>query len=77
MPVSTSSIRPMGVIHLLKKGGPTVSRSPLIASVIVGNSVANRMKNAENSSTQLLARNAASRDIHESNSWRDLSIGSR
>ena len=33
----------------------------VIASLIVGKSVANRMKNAENSNTQLLARKAASR----------------
>ena len=70
-------MRPTGVIHLLKNGGPTVSRSPVIASVIVGNIVAKRMKNAENSSTQLLARNAASRDAHESSSLRALSSGSR
>ncbi len=76
-PVSSSSIRPIGTIQRLKNGGPTVRRSPLIASVIVGNSVANRMNSAENSRIQLLARNAASFDIHESSSWRAFSSGRR
>src|SRR3954451_19838675 len=77
MPVNSSSIRPIGSIHLLKNGGPTVSRSPVTASLSVGNIVANRTKNAENSRIQLLARKAASRDIHESSSLRDFSNGSR
>ena len=70
-------MRPIGVIHLLKNGGPTVSRSPVTASLSVGNIVANRTKNAENSRIQLLTRNAASRDTHESSSWRARSSGSR
>ena len=70
MPVSTSRARPIGAIHLLKKGGPTVSRSPVIASLSVGNIVANRTNSAENSRIQLLTRNAASRDTHESSSLR-------
>ena len=77
MPVSSSSIRPIGSIHLLKNGGPTVRRSPVSASLSVGNIVANSTKNAENSRIQLLARNAASRDTHESSSLRDRSSGSR
>ena len=72
-----SRIRPIGIIHWLKNGGPTVRRSPVIASLSVGNIVANRTKNAENSRIQLLTRNAASRDTHESSSWRARSSGSR
>ena len=48
-----------------------------MASLSVGNIVANSTKNAENSSTQLLTRNAASRDTHESSSFRERSSGSR
>ena len=77
MPVSSSNARPMGVIHLLKKGGPTVSRSPVIASLSVGNIVAKRTNRAAKSRIQLLARKAASRDAHESSSCRDRSSGSR
>ena len=36
MPVSSSRTRPIGSIHLLKNGGPTVRRSPRIASLSVG-----------------------------------------
>ena len=77
MPVSSSRNNPMGSIHLLKNGMPTVSRSPVTASLKVGNIVAKRTKNAEKSSTQLFARNAASRDTHESSSLRAFSSGSR
>ena len=45
---------------------------PVIASLSVGNIVANRTKNAENNSIQLLKRNAASRETHESSSLRAL-----
>jgi hypothetical protein len=67
-PVSARRMRPIGSIHLLKNGGPTVSRSPISASLSVGNIVAKSTKSAENSRIQLLARNAASRDTHESSS---------
>ncbi len=77
MPVSNSSTSPIGSIHLLKNGGPTVRRSPVIASLSVGNIVAKRTKNAEKSRIQLLTRKAASRDIHESRSLRARSSGSR
>src|SRR5215210_3813348 len=77
MPVSVRRVRPIGSIHLLKNGGPTVRRSPRSASLSVGNIVANRTKNAENNRIQLLARNAASRDIHESSSLRAFSSGRR
>ena len=77
IPVSANRMRPIGSIQRLKNGGPTVSRSPRTASLSVGNIVAKRTKKAENSRIQLLARNAASRDIHESNSLRAFSIGSR
>ena len=77
MPVSSSSVSPIGSIHWLKNGGPTVSRSPRIASLSVGNIVANRTKNAENSRIQLFIMNAASRDSHESSSLRARSSGSR
>ncbi len=70
-------MRPSGTIHLLKNGGPTVSRSPLTASAIVGNIVAKRMKNAAKTRIQLLARNAASRDIQDSSSLRAFSSGRR
>ena len=76
-PVRNSSARPIGTIHVLKNGGPTVIRWPVTASLSVGNSVANRMKKAENSSIQLFSRNAASRDIHDSSSLRARSSGSR
>ena len=77
IPVSSSSISPIGIIHLLKNGGPTVMRWPVTASLSVGNIVAKRMKNAENSRIQLFARNAASRDAHDSSSLRARSSGSR
>ncbi len=77
MPVSVSNISPMGSIHRLKNGPATVSRSPVTASLSVGNIVANSTKKAEKSRIQLLARNAASRDTQESSSLRDRSIGSR
>ncbi len=76
-PVRNSRTKPTGVIHLLKNGPATVSRSPRIASLSVGNIVAKRTKNAANSSTQLFARNAASRDAHESSSLRARSSGIR
>ncbi len=77
MPVSSSRIRPIGRIHLLKNGAATVSRSPVTASLSVGNIVAKSTKNAENSRIQLLARNAASRDTQESSSFRARSSGRR
>jgi hypothetical protein len=76
-PVRNSSVSPIGTIHLLKKGGPTVMRSPMSASDSVGNIVANMMKNAANSRIQLLTVNAASRDSHESNVARARSSGMR
>ncbi len=77
MPVSARSVRPIGSIHVLKNGGPTVSRSPVTTSLNVGNIVAKSTKNAEKSRIQLFARNAASRETHESSSLRDRSSGSR
>src|SRR5687767_1880665 len=53
-PVSSSSVNPIGTIQRLKNGGPIVMRSPVIASLSVGNIVANKMKNAQNSRIQLL-----------------------
>jgi hypothetical protein len=76
-PVRNSRTKPIGTIHLLKNGAATVSRSPVTASRNVGNMVANRTNSAENSSTQLLTMNAASRDIHESSSLRAFRSGSR
>src|SRR6478735_8849909 len=76
-PDSASSASPIGTIHLLKNGGPTVMRLPVTASERVGNIVANRMKKAANSKIQLLAVNAASRDSHESRVARERSSGSR
>ena len=77
MPVSTNSIRPIGTIQRLKNGGPMVMRSPVTASLSVGNIVANSTKNAQNSRIQLFTRNAASRDAHESSSLLARSSGSR
>ena len=77
MPVSVSSNNPIGSIHVLKNGGPTVSRCPISASLSVGNSVANSTNTAENSRIQLLTRKAASRDTHESSSCRARSSGRR
>src|SRR5678816_2623470 len=74
-PVRNSRINPMGSIHLLKNGGPTVRRSPVTASLRVGNIVANRTNSAANSRIQLFTRNAASRDTHESSSLRERSSG--
>ena len=76
-PVRNSSTSPIGTIHLLKNGGPTVIRSPVTASEIVGNMVANRMKNAANSRIQLLTVKAASRDSQESSVARERSSGIR
>ena len=77
MPVSVSRIKPIGSIQRLKKGAPTVSRSPVTASLSVGNIVAKSTKNAEKSRIQLFARNAASRETNESSSWRARSSGRR
>ena len=74
-PVRNSRARPIGTIHLLKKGGPTVIRSPVTASERVGNIVANRMKNAANSRIQLLTVKAASRDSHESSGRARAQLG--
>ena len=76
-PVRNSSTKPIGTIHLLKNGAATVRRWPVMASLSVGNMVANSTNSAANNSTQLLTMNAASRDIHESSSLRALSSGSR
>ena len=76
-PVSSSSTSPTGAIHLLKNGGPTVIRFCVIASDSVGNSVAVSTKKAPPRSTQLLTKNANSRDTHESSSPRDRNSGSR
>jgi hypothetical protein len=54
-----------------------VSRLPVTASLSVGNIVPNSTNRAANSITQLLTRNAASRDSHESSSLRALSSGRR
>ena len=77
MPVRTSSVNPIGIIHWLKNGGPTVMRSPVTASLSVGNIVANRTNPAQNNRIQLLNMNAASRDSHESSSFRARSSGIR
>ena len=77
IPVSSSRTRPIGTIQTLKNGPATVRRSPVTASLSVGNIVAKRMKNAQNSRIQLLARNAASRETHESSSLRALRSGRR
>src|SRR4029453_15553537 len=66
MPVRNSSVSPIGSIHLLKNGGPTVMRSPVTASLKVGNIVANRTKKAQNRRIQLFTMKAASREAHES-----------
>src|SRR5580765_1775829 len=76
-PVRNRRTSAIGVIHLLKKGPATVSRLPVTASLSVGNIVPNSTKNAENSRIQLLTRNAASRDIHESRSLRAFKSGRR
>ena len=76
-PVSSSNVSPIGSIHLLKNGGPTVSRSPLSASLSVGYIVAKSTKKAENRRIQLFARNAASRETQESSELRDRSRGNR
>ena len=76
-PVRNSKARPIGIIHLLKNGGPTVIRTPVTASLIVGNSVANRIKNAEKSRIQLFNKNAASRDTQDSRSLRARRSGIR
>src|SRR4030095_5818438 len=68
-PVRNRRMNPTGVIHLLKNGAATVFRPSPTASLNVGNIVAKSTKNAENSSTQLLMRNDASRDTHESSSF--------
>ena len=77
MPVRSSRHNPMGSIHWLKNGGPTVRRSPRTASLSVGNIVAKRTKNAEKSRIQLFIMNAASRETHESSSLRARSSGIR
>src|SRR5712692_5830253 len=76
-PVRNSSTRPIGVIHLLKNGGPTVMRWPVTHSDSVGNSVAVRMKKAADSRIQLLIRKANSREIQESSSLRLRRSGRR
>src|SRR5918994_3562338 len=76
-PVSSNKIKPIGTIQRLKNGGPVVMGSPVNASLSVGNMVANRTKKAQNNRIQLLTRNAASRDAHESSSLLARSRGSR
>ncbi len=76
-PVSSRITRPIGTIQRLKNGGPTVRRFPVNASLSVGNIVANSTKSAEKRRIQLFATKAASREIHESSSWRGLRSGSR
>jgi hypothetical protein len=77
MPVNSRRMSPIGSIHLLKNGGPTVRRSPRSASLSVGNIVANKTNIAANSRIQLFARNAASRETQESSSWRARKSGRR
>ena len=77
MPVSINSTNPIGTIQVLKNGGPTVIRWPVTASLMVGNIVANRIKNGENRSTQLFNRKAASRDAHDSKSFLARRRGNR
>jgi len=77
IPVSSSSTKPTGSIHLLKNSAATVMRCPVIASLIVGNIVPNNTRNAENSRIQLFTRNAASRDAQDSNSFLERSSGRR
>ena len=77
MPVNVNKMRPIGSIHLVKNGGPTVSLAPVTASLSVGNIVANNTKTAENSRIQLFAKNAASRDTQDSSSLRALNSGNR
>ena len=67
----------MGTIHLLKKGGPTVMRSPMSLSEIVGNIVATRMKKAAKRRIQLLTTNANSRETQLSSSLRERMSGKR
>src|SRR5712664_3071984 len=66
-PVSSRRTSPTGVIHLLKNAPATVSRSPVTASLSVGNIVPKRMKSAANRRIQLFTMNAASRN--ELDSW--------
>jgi hypothetical protein len=66
-PARNSRVRPSGVIHWLKNSGFTETRSPLKASVMVGNIVTNQTKTAQASRIQLLTRNANSRDQNDSN----------
>jgi len=70
-------MRPIGSIHLLKNVEPTVRRSPVTASLNVGNIVANSTNSAAKSRIQLFTRNAASRDTQESSSLRERSSGNR
>ena len=76
-PVNNRRTRPTGSIQRLKNVCATVMRCPVIASLIVGNIVANKIRNAANNRIQLFSRNAASRDAQDSRSFRDRSSGSR
>src|SRR5687767_8639241 len=75
-PERNNRARPIGGIHTLKNGGPTVRRSPVSPSLSVGNIVASNTKNAQNRRIQLLTRKAASLDAHESSSFLARSNGS-
>ncbi len=78
MPVSSSSIKPIGTIHWLKNGGPTVMRSPVTRlTERREHRREQHEERAQNSRIQLLNMNAASRDTQESSSLRARSSGSR
>ena len=64
--IRNSSTRPIGFDIVSKNGEPTAIWRSSFASTMSGNTVPNRMMNANNVNSTLLARNAPSREIGES-----------
>ena len=72
IPASSTSSRASGVVIRSKNGGPTLSFVPVIASEISGKYVPQAMTTHSATSTRLLRRKNASRDISESSLASDL-----
>ena len=76
-PVKKRSNRPIGIITELKKGGPTVTLDPVIASEITGNMVPQNIANVAERKRRLLRRKPPSLDIGDSYSFWVLSSPNR
>src|SRR5882762_4672529 len=66
-PVRNKSIKPRGTFTLLKKGAPTLMRSPVIHSEKTGNKVPESTATQKTTRIKLLKRKLDSRETIESN----------